>query len=67
MAHLLTMTKPLGGVHPIIMGETLYYLTSCNEGIHSLNLQGENSHESVKKPSQKDDLLINATYVGMPI
>jgi hypothetical protein len=26
--HLLTMTKPLNGVHPIAIGETLYQLTS---------------------------------------
>jgi hypothetical protein len=26
MAHLLSMTKPSSGVHPIIMGETLYWL-----------------------------------------
>jgi hypothetical protein len=29
MASLLTMTKPFDGVHPIIMGETLYQFTSC--------------------------------------
>jgi hypothetical protein len=29
VAHLLTMTKPLGGVCPIAMGETLYQFTSC--------------------------------------
>ncbi len=23
-AYFLTMTKPLGGIHPIVMGETLY-------------------------------------------
>jgi hypothetical protein len=27
-AHLLTMTKPLGGVHPIIVVEMLYQLTN---------------------------------------
>jgi hypothetical protein len=27
-AHLLAMTKPLGGIHPITIGETLYWLTS---------------------------------------
>jgi hypothetical protein len=27
-AHLLAMTKPLGEVHPIIVGETLYRLTN---------------------------------------
>jgi hypothetical protein len=25
--HVLTMTKPLGGIHPISLGETLYQLT----------------------------------------
>ncbi len=29
VTHLLTMTKPLGGVHPIIVGETVYQFTSC--------------------------------------
>ncbi len=24
VAHMLTMTKPLGEVHPIVMGESLY-------------------------------------------
>jgi hypothetical protein len=24
VVHIFTMTKPLGGVHPIIVGETLY-------------------------------------------
>jgi hypothetical protein len=38
-----------------------------NKGIHSLNLYGENSFEGVQKPSQKDNLLINATCVGMSI
>jgi hypothetical protein len=28
-AHLLTMTKPLGGIRPIIVREMLYQLTSC--------------------------------------
>ncbi len=28
MAHFLTMTKPSSGVYPIIMGETMYRLTS---------------------------------------
>jgi hypothetical protein len=28
-ARLLARTKPLGGVHPIAMGETLYRFTSC--------------------------------------
>jgi hypothetical protein len=34
------------------------------EGIHLLNLQGENSFKVVQKPSQKDHLLINVTCVG---
>jgi len=34
MAHLLAMTKPLGGVHRIAVGETLYQFTS-----HTLCLQ----------------------------
>jgi len=29
MVHLLAMTKPLGGVHPITVGETLYQFTNC--------------------------------------
>jgi hypothetical protein len=37
------------------------------EGIHSLNLQGENNFEGVQKPSQKNHLIINATCIGMPI
>jgi hypothetical protein len=28
-AHFLTMIKPLGKICPIIVGETLYQLTSC--------------------------------------
>ncbi len=28
MAHLIAMTKLLGGVHPIAVGEALYGLTS---------------------------------------
>jgi hypothetical protein len=28
VVHLLTMTKPLGGIHPIVVGETLYRFTS---------------------------------------
>jgi hypothetical protein len=28
-AHLLAMTKPLGGVRPIVVGESLYRFTSC--------------------------------------
>jgi hypothetical protein len=35
------------------------------EGIHSLNLFGENYFKVVQKPSQKDHSLINATCVGM--
>ncbi len=35
------------------------------QGIHLLNLQGENSPKGVQKPSQNDHLLINATCVGM--
>jgi hypothetical protein len=37
------------------------------KGIHSLNLQGENNFEGVQKSSEKDNLLINATCVGMLI
>ncbi len=37
------------------------------KGIHSLNLQGENNSENVKKPFQKDHLLINAGCVKMLI
>jgi hypothetical protein len=33
------------------------------EGIHSLNLQGENNPEGVQKPSQNDHLLINVACV----
>jgi hypothetical protein len=29
VAHLLAMNKPLSGIHPIIMGKTLYRFTSC--------------------------------------
>jgi hypothetical protein len=36
------------------------------EGIHSLNLQGENNPKGVQKPSQKNHLPINATCVGTP-
>jgi len=36
------------------------------EGIHSLNLLGENNPKDVQKPSQKDHLLIITTCVGMP-
>jgi hypothetical protein len=37
------------------------------KGIHSLNLQGENSLEGIQKPSHKDHLSINAACVGMLI
>jgi hypothetical protein len=33
------------------------------KGIYSFNLQGENSLKGVQKPSQKDHLPLNATYV----
>jgi hypothetical protein len=36
------------------------------EGIHLLNLQGENNLEGVQKPSHKDHLLINVTCVETP-
>jgi hypothetical protein len=36
------------------------------EGIHSLNLQGENNLEGVQKPFQKNHLLINVTCVETP-
>jgi hypothetical protein len=37
------------------------------EGIHSLDLQNENSFGNVQKPSQKNHLSINATCVGTSI
>jgi hypothetical protein len=36
------------------------------KGIYSFNLQGENSFKGVQKPSQKNHLPLNATYVGLP-
>ncbi len=36
-------------------------------GIHLQNLLGENNHEGVQKPYQKDCLQINVAFVGMPI
>jgi hypothetical protein len=38
-----------------------------NEGIHSLNLLGENNLEGVKKPFQKYHLLIDGACVGISI
>ncbi len=37
------------------------------EGIHSLNLLGENNPKSVQKPSQNDHLLTDGACIGMPI
>jgi hypothetical protein len=37
------------------------------EGIHSLNLQGQNNPKGVQKPSQKDHLLVNVACIGMLI
>jgi hypothetical protein len=34
------------------------------KGIHSLSFMNENNPEGVQKPSWKDHLLINVTYVG---
>jgi hypothetical protein len=35
------------------------------DGIHSLNILGENYFKGVQKPSQKNHLLINMAWVGM--
>jgi hypothetical protein len=37
------------------------------ETIYSLIFLGENNFKTIQKPTQKDHLLINATFIGMPI